>query len=769
MLSIIVGLLAAFAWSASRRFRLLQVGGPVERFDSMGDRLKRTLGVWLGQNKMHQYPAAGLAHNLVFLGFLVLLLNTLILWGRGFDPGFGLFVLGVGQPLGTVYNLLKDVFALAVIAGVAYFFYVRLVVKPARITQSNEAFLILGIIWTMMFADIFYNGAAMVLHQKYFTYGALDNELRGTVDKLVLHRAREARTGQIHFEALEPGGSAAAMLLAGLSPKALVLVAQIGFWTHSSLVLIFLNILPYSKHFHILTSFPNVLFSDLTPPGRLRPIAERTKNAETGEDKPMTEVIMERLDTVTSAEDTIGGEGFGAGRVEHYSWKDVLDFYTCTECGRCSDNCPANLTGKLLSPKQLTLDLRNYLYENEGPILDLEKGPRSAMMHGPAAASEGAETAAEGEEKKPAAAEAPKAYVSKDLVVPSEPATGLIHPDVIWACTTCRACEQQCPVLISYVDKIVDMRRNVVMVRGEFPHELQRPFQGLETNGNPWNLSRLDRAAWSEGLDVKTLAEHGEAEVLYWVGCAASYDDRAKKIARATAKLLAAAKVDFAILGQEECCTGDPARRAGNEFLFATLAEQNVAVFEQYGVAKKKVITTCPHCFNSLLNEYADFGAKLEVVHHTDYLLGLLKEGKLKVKKQLAEKLVYHDSCYLGRYNEIYDAPREILTAIGSKLVEAEWSREKGLCCGAGGAQMWMEEKGTDRVNKKRTLQLLDTGAKSIATACPFCMTMITDGLKAENKEESIQQLDVAELLLKACALEDAPKTDDGPKEEAAE
>jgi len=302
------------------------------------------------------------------------------------------------------------------------------------------------------------------------------------------------------------------------------------------------------------------------------------------------------------------------------------------------------------------------------------------------------------------------------------------------------------------------------MIRGEFPHSLQKPFQGMEVNGNPWNLSRMDRAAWSDGLDIPTFAEKPTAEVLYWVGCAASYDDRAKRIARATARLMKAAGVDFAILGQEESCTGDPARRAGNELLFATLAEGNAAVLnaykEQGGV--RQVVTACPHCFNTLKNEYPDFGAQLEVVHHTDFLLGLLAERRLTPSKPVRGRVVYHDSCYLGRYNDIYDSPREILKAIpGVELVEPDyWTKSRGLCCGAGGAQMWMEEQNQNRVNVKRTLQLVDTGAKTVASACPFCMTMLTDGLKSQSLEESIAQMDVAEILDLSCAVEhshDAP------------
>jgi len=790
MISMLVAAVAAFAWSANRRWQLLKVGQPESRLDRLGERVAITHRYGIKQEKMHKYAAEGRAHHLIFVGFIVLLLRTLILWGRGFDPASGFFFFNPGQvtslfgakiAFGDIYGFIKDIFALAVIFGAAYFFYLRVSVRPSRMTLSGEGLLILAIILTMMFADILYDGSVMVLHQKINTYNQMSNELRESVNTLVAHRTLEPVKGEVHFTMAEPAGSLMATILEDFGPGTLAFFAHLGFWTHSGLVLIFLNLLPHSKHFHIITAIPNIFTTSLDKFGRLRPIGT-------------SEQIMERVGAASETADPVGHVGLGAGRIEHFTWKSLLDFYTCTECGRCSDNCPAHLTGKMLSPKHLTLDLRNHLYGREREFLERAGGPKGAVddghghgdghghadEHGDGHGNGHANGHANGHDDHDHAhgehddhgddhdhghhepvyppnpvPNPPVVSKAVDLVVPSDPATGVIHPDVIWTCTSCRACEEQCPVLISYVDKITDMRRNVVMVRGEFPHELQRTFTAIETNGNPWNLSRMDRASWAEGLDVPTLAEHPDAAVLYWVGCAASYDDRAKKIARATARLLKAANVDFAILGQEETCTGDPARRAGNEYLFAMLAEQNVATLNGYNADKKKIITTCPHCFNTLLNEYPDFGAKLDVVHHTTLLLELLKAGKLNPRKKLAEKLVYHDSCYLGRYNDVYDAPREILQAIGGQLVEAEWSKSKGLCCGAGGAQMWMEEKGTERVNKKRTLQLLDTGSKTIASACPFCMTMLTDGLKDLNVEEEVRQMDVAELLEQACALDE--------------
>ena len=739
MFLVIFGLVGAFAYSAGKRWQLLRIGKDEDRFDEIGKRIEGVAIYALAQKKMHYYRLAGAAHMLIFTGFVVLLLRSLILWGRGFDPSFNLFILGpegfLGLPLGQVYEFVKDVIATLVILGAVTFLYFRLVRHEARMTKSGEAILILGIIITMMVSDMLYDGAAMVLHHRSFPNcfgGNLEDSACNSIRQIIAPLGPKP-THALAWEPFpSPAGSAVAMALSGLSTDALSILARIGFWTHSTLVLLFLNLLPYSKHFHIITGVPNVFFRSTKPAGRLPLLA------------PTAEAIGEKV--MAAAEDPVKAPPVGVNKIDDFSWKSILDFYTCTECGRCSDNCPAHKTGKLLSPKQFTLNLRDHLYEH-GETLVQEKAKSNTDGEG-LPRLEDAE-AGEASQAEPNAA-------SKDL------AANVIHPDVLWACTTCRACEEQCPVMISYVDKIVDMRRHLVLVKGEFPSQLNGPFQALEVNGNPWNLARMDRANWTEGLDVKTMADHPNAPVLYWVGCAASYDDRAKKIARATAKLLQAAGVDFAILGQEETCTGDPARRAGNEYLFAMLAEQNVATLNGYkdqgGI--KKIITACPHCFNTILNEYPDFGAKFEVVHHTDFLLGLVAERKLKPTQPVNGKMVFHDSCYLGRYNGVYEQPRDILKSIpGVELVEAEgWNRNKGLCCGAGGAQFWMEEQNKDRVNVKRTLQLLQTEAKTIATGCPFCQTMISDGLKAHGKEESIKQLDVAEILLESCALDGAKK-----------
>jgi Fe-S oxidoreductase len=720
MLTLIFAAFAMFAWSASRRWQLLQIGRPVSRLDHLVARARGTWRYAFRQEKMDYYNPAGWAHKLIFTGFVVLLLNTIMLWGRGFYAPFDLFVLSPDKPLGAIYDFAKDVTATGVVVGTLVFFYYRLVAKPKRMALTLEGLLIIAIIFTMMVADMVYNGAALVLASQ--KQGLCDAATRvAAARECTSIVAIVAPLGAEQYEGIwspwpAPAGSFFAVIFHALSPSTLIFLAHAGFWTHSTLVLLFLNLLPHSKHFHVITAIPNVFARSLQPAGRLEPMA------------PNAEKLMEVVGAAAEAADPLSLP-VGVARIEHFTWKSILDFYTCTECGRCSDNCPAHNTGKILSPKHLTLALRDHLYGREDEIVKREK---------------------------------------KDAPIkPVNLISDVIHPDVLWACTSCRACEEQCPVLISYVDKIVAMRRNLVMVKGEFPHELAKPFQGMEANGNPWNLSRMDRSAWSDGLDVPTMSDKPTAPVLFWVGCAASYDDRAKKIARATAKLLKQANVDFAILGQEENCTGDPARRAGNEFLFAMLAEGNAATLNGYkdqGGAKT-VVTTCPHCFNTLKNEYPDFGAKLEVVHHTDYLLGLVAEGRLSPTKPVEGRVVYHDSCYLGRYNGIYDPPREILRRIpGVELVEPEyWTKQRGLCCGAGGAQMFMEEQNQDRVNVKRTLQLLDTGAKTIASACPFCMTMLTDGIKSKSLEDQVKQLDVAELLERSCEVVVVPPPEAEP------
>jgi len=684
--------LSMFAWSAQRRWRLLMVTSPEPevRLDDLGllDRITNVVTYALGQKKMPggHYQAAGYAHIAIFLAFQVLLLNTVLLWGRAFVPSFDFFgLLSEEHLFGKGYSLIKELAAMGAIVGSFVFVYYRLIKRERRMTLSGEGLLVLFIIITMMFADMLYVGGRMAL------------------------------AGETHWVWWAPFGSALAVAFSGLSASSQLVLEHVGFWWHATWVLLFLNMLPFSKHFHVITSLPNVFFGSLEPKGKL----------------PDVEDIEGKIERE---------EPIGISKIEHLSWKHALDLYTCTECGRCSDNCPAYTTGKKLSPKHFTLALRDHLYDLETHFL----GNAGIELPGGDALDPDAQVHGDPPEG---------AYFRK--AQPVELISDIITPDVLWACTTCRACEELCPVNISYVDKIVEMRRAEMMIKNEFPKDLQKAFRAMEVNGNPWNLPASDRGNWAkdaekDGVKIRFLADHPDAEVVYWVGCAAEYDDRAKKVARAVAKLLDHAGVDWAVMGSEATCTGDPARRAGNEFLFQTLAQANVETLNGMGVDKKTILTACPHCFNSIKNEYPSFGGKYDVIHHAEFLNGLLARGVLTPTKEVNAKVAYHDSCYLGRYNDIYEAPREILSRIpGVTLVEVDyWNKNKGLCCGAGGAQMWKEEEhGKQRVNTKRTLQLLDTGATKVASGCPFCMTMLSDGINEQNKKDEVEQLDLAEML----------------------
>lgn len=695
MLLIFLATLGPFAYSAWRRWHLLRAVGPEPEFslgfDDIVKRIEQTLIYVVGQKKMpanERYRGAGIAHIGIFFGFAVLGANSVLLWIRGFDADFDLWgILARHAPVGMLFNVSKEVAVMSALLGSLAFVYYRLVKREKRMTLGVEGLIILGIIATMMLSELLYGAASLA----------------------------QAAGPDVHWEWSEPFSSVIAVAIAGLDPSTLKVLEHVGFWYHAAWVLAFLNLLPYSKHFHILTVVPQVFTARTGPVGRLPKVDD-------------LEGRVEREEPV------------GLDKATDMSWKNVLDLYTCTECGRCSDNCPAYTTGKKLSPKHLTLALRDHLYASEGRLVpELGVGDPSKL-------GEKADSEKEVLHTNPPAPADGYWTTGEDV----ELVGNIVDPDVIWACTTCRACEEQCPVMITYVDKIVQMRRDQVMMKSEFPPDLMKPFNGIETNGNPWNITRMDRANWADGLDIPTLDDRPDAPVLYWVGCAASYDDRAKKVARAFSKLMKHAGVDFAILGTDESCTGDPARRAGNEFLFQMVAEANVETLNGHNVEKKTVVTACPHCFNTLLNEYPDFGGHYNVVHHTDFLKGLIDEGRLVPDQQVPKRVAFHDSCYLGRYNDVYESPRQVLDSIpGLQLSEVPyWNRSKGLCCGAGGAQMFMEEQESEsRVNSKRTLQLLDTGADTLATGCPFCMTMITDGLKEQDKEDSIGQQDVAEIL----------------------
>jgi Fe-S oxidoreductase len=397
-------------------------------------------------------------------------------------------------------------------------------------------------------------------------------------------------------------------------------------------------------------------------------------------------------------------ESFGIGKISDYTKKDLLDLYACTECGRCQESCPAYFTAKPLSPKEVIQDLKAHLV-TDGPALIKD----------------------------------PKAETKTKLFA------NVITHDVLWACTTCRACEEVCPVFISPMGKLIGIRQNRVLMEGDFPEEAQVAMKNMENQSNPWGLPQDDRAKWAEGLPVKTLAEKADVEYLYYVGCSGAYDERNIQVTKAVSGLLNRAGVSWAILGKEETCCGDSARRIGNEYLFQTLATQSVETFNRNNV--RKVITTCPHCFNTIKNEFPEFGGVYQVLHHSELLSDLVASGKLPAAPAENVEVAYHDSCYLGRHNGVFDAPRKALVGAGVKVKELERNREKSFCCGAGGGRMWMEEKIGTRINEERAKEAVATGAKTVGTACPFCMTMMTDGMKSLGKSDTVKVKDVAEVL----------------------
>jgi Fe-S oxidoreductase len=661
--------LGYFVRTLAGRLRLLLAAGPVPRFDRIGERLKAVLVYAFGQKKfvIGEQPA-GWMHVVIFWGFVILGLQILTMFGRAFSAHF--FVPGFTPALlGGPFLVLRDVLEVTVSAAVLVALYRWVLSHPPRLFgyrpaearlagQSHwEALVILLFILTLMVSGLLYDGGRLV-------YLAGDSLLEAE-------------------RPWEPVGALVGNLLAPLGLAWAEGISNAAWWVHNLTVLIFLNVLPRSKHFHILTAIPNVFFRKLEPAGAL------------------------------STMDLEQAETFGTSHIDQFTWKQVLDMYSCTECGRCSSHCPATMSGKELAPRQLLLDLRDYLYAHQQEMIDKKSGT-------------GAEEVGE-------------------KIVGEQ----LIHDDTLWACTTCRACEEACPVLIEYVDKIVDMRRHLVQEEARFPSELTRTFKGMETQGNPWGLSYEKRVDWAQGLDIPLVADHPEAEYLYFVGCAGAFDDRSKKSTIAFAKVLKKAGVNFAILGPEEPCNGETARRLGNEYLFQSMAQNAVEVFKTYDV--KKIIVNCPHCFNTLKNEYPQFGGHYEVIHAAELLSRLFQDGKLTLQPQrdgTAKRVTYHDSCYYGRYNAVYDTPREVLARVpGTQLQEMQRHKHTGMCCGGGGGWMWMEEPPDKRVNHLRVEQALETDPDVIAVSCPFCMIMLSDGLKAKNAEEKVQLLDVVEIV----------------------
>jgi Fe-S oxidoreductase len=690
---------------------LIRDGQPASgRFDGLPRRLRTELREVAGQSKLLTWSVPGIAHFFTMWGFIFLMLTIVELYGSLFDETFAIPLIGRAAPLG----LLEDLAAVTVLVALAAFTVLRLAGAPSRIQRRSRFYgSHLGSAWTIIIM------------------------ITLVILLLLVWRGAQINTG--HFPFGETWWAFASMAFATLlrplgtevngTVENVLTIVQIG------VLMVFLAIVVYSKHLHIGTAPINVL-------------AKR-------EPKALGALLpMESDGKLIDFEDPGDDDVFGRGAVEDFTWKGRLDFATCTECGRCQSQCPAWNTGKPLSPKLLIMDLRDHLFAKAPHILGSSDGASNGAPNGAAGSVE-------------AAAEAARPLVG------SAAEGGVIDPDVLWSCTTCGACVEQCPVDIEHVDHIVDMRRNQVLMESAFPSELGGVFKNLENSGNPWGVSARTRLEWTEGLgfDVPVVGVDVEdltaVDYLFWVGCAGATEDRSKRTTRAVAELLHLAGVSFAILGEAESCTGDSARRAGNEFLFQMLAQQNIETLNE--ARANKIIATCPHCLNTLKNEYPQLGGTYEVIHHTQLLNELVREGRLTPvappsgttasgtasSGTAGSTVTYHDPCYLGRHNEIYSPPRELIASLpGVTLAEMPRNSSRSFCCGAGGARMWMEEDLGTRINDNRAAEAMATGADTVSVACPFCLVMLSDGVtdarSSGQARDDVAVTDVAQLLLTA-------------------
>ncbi|MPZ65653.1 MAG: 4Fe-4S dicluster domain-containing protein [Pseudonocardiaceae bacterium] len=721
-----LGLTALTLVVAGRRiwwlYSLIRSGQPDHsRSADLGKRLWTQATEVFGQSKLLKRPVPGLAHFFTFWGFVVLLTVYIEAYGALFDPDFAIPLIGRSAVLG----FLQDVIALAVLASIIAFSILRVRQAPERQQRSSRfygshtggawliLFLIFNVIWTMF-----------------------------------LYRAAASASGHLPYESGAFVSIGVGTLLAPLGQGGAEVLDTVGLLAHIAVMLGFLIVVLYSKHLHIFVAPINVAGKRMPKAlGPLLPMESRGK----------------RIDFEDPDEDDI----FGRGKVEDFTWKGMLDFATCTECGRCQDQCPAWNTGKPLSPKLVVMDLRDHLFAKApyligGRALPTGDGPDegAVTLPGTKEAGNGDHHGVPESGYGRVTGSGPEQAV-RPLVGAAE-VGGVIDPDVLWSCTTCGACVEQCPVDIEHVDHIVDMRRYQVLIESAFPTELGTMFKNLENKGNPWGQNQSARMDWAKGLDFEVPVHEGEqldddVEYLFWIGCAGAFDDNARKTVRATAELLHRAGVNYRVLGRGETCTGDPARRSGNEFIFQLLAAENVetlnTVFKGREAGRRTIVTTCPHCFNTLGREYPQLDGHYEVVHHTQLLNQLVREKKLvPVAGTDGPDVTYHDPCYLGRHNEVYSPPRELVGASGAQLTEMPRHADRGLCCGAGGARMWMEEHIGKRVNLERVDEAIATDTTKIATGCPFCRVMLTDGLTTRESEGAARNqtevLDVAQLLL---------------------
>jgi Fe-S oxidoreductase len=671
-----------FVYVVKTRIEFIKLGKKVEFDSRVKERLQKIWVNVFGQKKLLKDKKSGIIHVMFFYGFILVQFGAVDFIIKGLAPGAHL-------PLGPLYSgftFFQEIVTLMILVAVFWAFHRRYVEKLVRLKRNFKSGLVLIFIGGLMFSVLVGNGMSLIWHG---------------------HEASWT----------EPIASLVSLAFSWVGETGSIAIFYVAWWIHLLFLLAFLVYVPQSKHAHLIAGPANVYFNRLEKPGKLTKIDFEDETQET----------------------------FGVGKIEDFTQHQLIDLYACVECGRCTNMCPATGTGKMLSPMDLILKMRDHLTNHGAAITQKQpwvptiafsqtKGNQIAL----AAAGKGVQESA-----------ASLAY-SPSLI------GDVITEEEIWACTTCRNCEDQCPVMNEHVDKIIDLRRYLVLTEGKMDADAQRAMQNIERQGNPWGLNRKERENWRDERSdvviptVKEMKKAGEEfEYLFWVGSMGSYDNRSQKIALSFAKLLNEAGVTFAILGSKEKNSGDTARRLGNEFVFQELATKNIEEFEKNEV--KKIVTIDPHAYNTFKNEYPDFGLKAEVYHHTEVLAELVKDGRLKPKFEVKETITFHDSCYLGRYNEVYEAPRDILKAIpGVTLVEMARNRDTGMCCGAGGGLMWMEEETGHRINVARTEQALAVKPSVISSGCPYCLTMLSDGTKAKEVEETVSTYDVAELLEKA-------------------